>query len=104
MRWFLLVYPLVAAALLIGFCVRIDRRSEKQSGLSNFPLKGMPTTNGAILGIGFMVLVVVGCMIALGATPKWAHVFSRASQAFVTLSANDRLYPAAASASAPLIG
>src|SRR3954466_1931400 len=101
MRWFLLVYPLVAIALLIGFCVRIDRRLGKQSGLSNFPLKGMPTTNGAILGIGFMVLVLVGCMFALGATPRWAHVLSRASPDFVTISANDYLYPAEASASAP---
>jgi len=56
MRWFLLIYLLVVAALLIGFCVRIDRRLGKQSELSNFPFKGMPTTNGAILGIGFMVL------------------------------------------------
>src|SRR3954467_487169 len=101
MRWFLLVYPLVAIALLIGFCVRIDRRLGKQSGLSNFPLKGMPTTNGAILGIGFMVLVLWGCMIALGATPRWARVFSRASPDVVTFSANDRLHPTAASASAP---
>src|SRR4051794_20647588 len=104
MRWFLLIYLLVVAALLIGFCVRIDRRLGEQSGLSNFPLKGMPTTNGAILGIGFVVLVLVGCTIALGATPRWAHVFSRASPAFVTFPENDRWYPAAASASAPLIG
>src|SRR3954449_4794517 len=93
MRWFLLVYPLVAIALLIGFCVRIDRRLGKQSGLSNFPLKGMPTTNGAILGIGFMVLVLVGCMIALGATPRRAHVFSRASSDFVMLSAHHPARP-----------
>jgi hypothetical protein len=60
MCWFLLVYLLVAVALLIGSCVRIDRRLEKVPGLSNFPLKGMPTTNSAILGVGFMVLVLVG--------------------------------------------
>src|SRR3954453_3937803 len=101
MRWFLLVYPLVAVALLIGFCVRIDRRLGKQSGLSNFPLKGMPTTNGAILGICLMVLVLVGCMFALGAPPKWAHVFSGASPDVVTFSENYYLYPAASAASAP---
>jgi hypothetical protein len=63
-----IVYLLIAAPLLIWWGVTMDRRPEKLLGLANFPMKGMPATNGIIFGIVLVALFVLAGWIFFVAT------------------------------------